>query len=317
MSSGTNAERIIQNNEALVNIENRLLDVITAIDNLPTRDNPDFSDTTAIEEEIFVGKTAYINGKKVIGTLSQFPSGNFDDKNAEILLSLLKAYDGVDVKTLVDNENYTMLEMKIIPTKLNGNPLVDFSELSTCKFLFLNNPNIEYVDTANMTKAIYAESMFEGCINLVGIKRIEAYLCKSTKAMFKGCSQLLNVPNFITTRWREASEMFMGASSITTIETELDTSLVEDMTYMFSGCTSLKNIDQLETSHCLDMTGIFTDCESLNKRSLINILEMCIAVSEEYKGDKTLTAIGLSEAQKVQCEELSNYSAFLEAGWNL
>ena len=65
------------------------------------------------------------------------------------------------------------------------------------------------------------------------------------------------------------------------------------------------------------MTGIFGNCNSLIKKSLINILEMCIAVPEDYAGEKTLTAIGLSDEQKVQCEELSNYSAFLEAGWNL
>lgn len=316
MSSGTNYERLTQNTQLINTINLDLSEILAAIKEIPNRTNPEYNDTTATQDEILYGKTAYIEGTKTIGSLTHNPSANFNDKNAEVLCKLLSAYNEIPIRILTDDDKTLDNTLIIIPAKINGESLIDFSNLSNCKNLFKDFTALKYIDNVNMIVSVNGDSMFEGCENLVGIRNISANICRSTKAMFKGCTSLLFVPKITLTKSKDTSEMFMNNESIISID-DLTTSASENMTNMFKGCTNLKSLIVLDTSKCLDMTGMFTDCDSLIKRGLINILEMCINASEDYRGEKTLTALGLNEDQRAECIELSNYSAFLEAGWNL
>ena len=62
------------------------------------------------------------------------------------------------------------------------------------------------------------------------------------------------------------------------------------------------------------MNGMFQSCTLLTQESLNNILQMCINATS-FTGTKTLKYLGLSSTQATTCQSLSNYQAFLNAGW--
>jgi len=95
----------------------------------------------------------------------------------------------------------------------------------------------------------------------------------------------------------------------------VDSSNVTNMDSMFSDCTNLTTIPLLDTSNVTSMGNMFRGCPNLSSDSLNNILAMCIGATN-YTGTKTLKQLGLSETQAETCQTLSNWDAFVAAGWS-
>ena len=94
----------------------------------------------------------------------------------------------------------------------------------------------------------------------------------------------------------------------------IDTKYVEIMSFMCRYCGSLKNIPVLNTQRVYVMASAFQGCGNLTDESLNNIMEMCI--NSAITSNKTLSYIGLNSTQIAKCKTLSNYQAFLDAGWS-
>ena len=84
-------------------------------------------------------------------------------------------------------------------------------------------------------------------------------------------------------------------------------------------CYELHTINEIDTSKLVNgtsLTSAFESCPKLSDESLNNILAMCTKAvkitSSEYK---TLKNVGLSSDQATVCQGLSNYEAFIAAGW--
>ena len=153
---------------------------------------------------------------------------------------------------------------------------------------FYNNKNLVYmplVDTSNVTTMYKA---FQGCSRLNTIPLLDVSNVKSMNSAFSG-TILISVPL-------------------------LNTAKAENFGYMFNQCTELVNVPQLDTNLVTFMYGMFTGCSNLSNDSLNNILAMCTSAIS-YTRTKTLKEIGLSQTQAETCMTLSNYQAFLDAGW--
>ena len=84
----------------------------------------------------------------------------------------------------------------------------------------------------------------------------------------------------------------------------------------FKSCTNLANVPVLNTSNfgIFGLNNTFQSCSALTNESLNNILETCKNTTNAYT--KTLKFVGLSSSQASTCQGLSNWDAFVTAGWS-
>ena len=237
-----------------------------------------------VYEKTFYGK----NGVEV-GTLTQAVSNSFADINAEVYSEIQKRYENMEPRILTDQDKTIDKSIYFIPVKKDGTPLLD---------------------TSKVTDTVY---MFHDCYNLTSIPLLDTSNVTSMNNMFTYCESLTTIPLLDTSNVTNMNRMFHGCFNLTSIPL-LDTSNVTNMGGMFGGCSNLTTIPLLDTSKVTNMTYMFTDCESLNNESLNNILAMC-ANAVKITSNKTLKYIGLTEEQANICKTLSNYSAFIAAGW--
>lgn len=133
-------------------------------------------------------------------------------------------------------------------------------------------------------------------------------------SMFNGCTNLITIPKLDTSKVIYMTQTFWGCTNLTVIP-KLDTSLVTNMYTMFTDCTNLTTIPELDTSLVTNMSYMLQGCTSLSDDSLNNILTMCANATSISSDNKTLKYVGLTEEQAKKCTTLSNWQAFINAGW--
>lgn len=240
-------------------------------------DLEDYSDTTATAEDIVEGKTAYSNGEKIIGKL-ELPKGG------------VGSIDALETGATTSNQISSIYKkIKYLPEDLTLSGTDGSYMFGYCESL---EEIPETLDTSNITKTT---GMFIGCISLKKIPLLDLSKVISSLRMFNGCLSLKEIPL-------------------------LNTSSITNMGYMFSGCSSLEKVPLLNTSNNSGtkstMQSMFSGCTNLTDESLNNILAMCINATKFSNEDfMKLSYIGLTSAQATRCQSLSNYQAFLNAGW--
>lgn len=149
--------------------------------------------------------------------------------------------------------------------------------------------NLKYfplVDTSNVTNMYRA--FFSS--NLSYLPLIDISKVSSISGAFQYCENLISVPL-------------------------LNFNNIYGATQLFSSCTNLVNVPLFNFSKVTDIDRTFENCPKLSEKSLNNILEMCINSNVTNNSYKKLSRVGLSSAQATICQTLSNYQAFLDAGW--
>ena len=97
MSTGTNKERIEQNNLKLEEIKNQ-------VSNLP--EYQDTSDADAIANDIVINKTAYVNGEKIIGTMPNNGELNYTPSTEEQIIPAGYTSGGTIAASPISQEEY-------------------------------------------------------------------------------------------------------------------------------------------------------------------------------------------------------------------
>ena len=174
-------------------------------------------------------------------------------------------------------------------TILKYMPLVDTSNATSMSGMFRSCSKLEVMPLLNTSSVTNMQSMFSNCTSLVTIPLIDVSNVESMFGMFQSCANLISIP-------------------------QLDTRNVTSMFVAFQNCTKLRDVPILNTSKLTTIDSAFINCSSLSNDSLNNIMQMCIGATS-YKGTKTLKYLGLSSTQATTCQSLSNYQAFLDAGW--
>lgn len=255
------------------------------------------ADADATAGDIAKGKTAYVNGEKVNGTL-ELGAGN---NNAMI-------------KTMIGSGTSSNSGLNKAVTLINGDFTVDGT---SAQYMFYNCTSLVSVGTIDLTNVTDCNYMFYGCYELESVSLKNTDSITNMENMFCACRKLLELPNLDATKPTNMKGAFMNCYVLTEIPT-IDTSRCTNMRQMFNNCKALVTVPQLNTSKVTDMYAMFDSNTKLSDESINNILGMC-ANATSYSGDKTLAYIGLGSLYLTtsRIQNMSNYQAFIDAGWKI
>lgn len=179
---------------------------------------------------------------------------------------------------------------------------------------FGNDDNLKYMPLVNTSNVIDMYNTFADCPFLEAVSLLDTHRVTVMQYMFLRCTSLRNIPLLDTSNVTTMYGMFSSCISLESIP-QLNTSNNKSTRTMFSGCTSLETVPLLDTSKVTNMNSMFSNCPKLSDNSLNNILAMCANSNITNTSYKTLKQIGLTSEQATICQTLSNYQAFIAAGW--
>lgn len=215
----------------------------------------------------------------------------------------------------------------------------DFTKMDS---LFSNCKNLETIDLENLKldKADSTANMFNNCKKLKRIDLSE-WKCPSENAcntslmsMFNGCTDLeevvLSHPEgqsywvyllpWSTSNRNSSANMFYGCTSLKSF---LNYKIYGDIQYMqnmFYGCTSLENVEfgNIYFGKATNLQNMFYGCTNLSDTALNNILNKLSTASNLSSANKKLSYVGITDSTLLsKIPNLSNYQAFINAGWTI
>lgn len=220
---------------------------------------------------------------------------------------------GSDVIDLSTGVKFGYSTFSTLPNQIAN---ADWSTVTYMSNMFAHSSitTLPIIDTSNVTNMRLA---FNACNGLTAFPLLDTSKVTDMYYMFEDCQYLTTVAQLNTSNVRDMMGMFIRCYRLTEIP-QFSTSNVTNMQQMFSSCSALTTVPQLDTSKLTGagMYRMFSGCSALSNESLNNILAMCtnatLITNANYK---TLAWIGLTSGQAAACESLSNWSAFVAAGW--
>lgn len=226
-----------------------------------------------------------------------------------VLRDLIKKCPVIDI-TGITNVNAMFANCK----SLIAIPLLDTSEITSMSSMFSGCPSLIEIPLLNTSKVTNMSNMFLNCYSLTTIPLLDTLKVTNTQQMFWGCISLTEVPLLNTSKVTDMSAMFYNCVKLKTIPS-FDLSSITHCINIFQSCSALETVPEFNCPNVINAANMFQGCGSLTEQSLNNILGTCITMTKISSSDKTLKYIGLTSSQATTCQGLSNYQAFLDAGW--
>lgn len=289
-------------------------DEITRIKNakesLKTSINAKLSDSqTKITDELINDYSAFVDSIQGGVDINDYFVTEGLASNKYVLKDLIKKCPVVDV-TGITNLNAMFANCK----SLMDVPLLDTSEVTNMSSMFSGCSSLIEIPLLNTSKVTGMLNMFLGCSSFTTMPLLDTSKVTDAQQMFYKCSSLTEVPLLNLSKATNVTAMFYNCVRLKTVPL-FDLSSVTHVFSMFLGCSALEDVPEFNCPNVITAETMFQNCSSLTEQSLNNILGTCITMTKISSSSKTLKYIGLTSSQATTCESLSNYQAFLDAGW--
>lgn len=333
MNTKNSIRTALINKGQTVNVSDTFSSYSAKIENIET--GIDTSDATATATDILEGKTAYVNGVKLTGTMENLTDVIANQTN---IINELEAElnDKAGLTFRVPNG------MKFGKSTFAEVSDLDCSLVTDMSYMFSDCSNLNSVSNLNTVNVTNMTSMFQYCSKLVNISNFDTSNVTRMEGMFYSCRNIPNVPNFNTSNIVTMSQMFYRCNNLTSIPNfntskvtgmglmfyectnltsipNFDTSNVTNMDCAFQTCINLMDIEEFNTSKVTYMSKTFAQCNNLSNSAIQNIINMCLNSHVVATAYKNLSISNLNSPLYMTKFDNSYYSDRLteldEAGW--
>lgn len=219
--------------------------------------------------DLISGKAGYGKTGVMTGTLGDNPSDSFADENAQIYAMTQNKYDSMLPKILTDTDKTIDKSMYAIPIRLDGEPLLDTSNVTDMTGMFQKCANLTKIPLLDTSNATNMYEMFGYCTNLITIPLIDTSSVTDMTYMFCECPNLITIPKLNMSSVTKTIYMFLHCTNLTEIPL-LDTSSVDDAHGMFNDCPNLTTIPLLDISNATNINEMFSGCLNLTTIPLLD-----------------------------------------------
>lgn len=265
------------------------------------------NDATATSSDIVIGKTAYVNGELVTGTLAADTPIEIIDSTATnivvnedgtntITVSGVSTVSGTITNTTgitmtADNEMVAnaiglVPDVLKVGTNILGvegihgadestkNAILQVPEGVTSTTILSSLVSVESLDTSTLTNTF---NLFRGATQLKSVPELNLDNVTDSSFMFHSCQNLVSVPQLNLTKTTNLNSMFQGCSNLSRVNMIAPTSTSTTYENMFNGCVNLVEMPVInfatlyvpgQYSSCRNVTGMFDNCRSLTTASL-------------------------------------------------
>lgn len=289
----------------------------------------DTSDATVTPDKVLAGTTVYINNEKIEGTLPN--NGELEFIPSDELQIVPEGYTSGGIVSAADitalNEYNACLTLANSIDNLGDytDTTATAEDIRDGKTAYSNGERIVgtmEVSNHNTTLSVEGITNFRiiQTIKEIDFVGIDTSKITNFNSAFNGCKNLVRINGEIDcSKVTNIGSMFYGCTLLKEFNIK-NTNSVTDMSGMYHNCSSLVDIPMLNTKSLVNnqydgpLQNTFYNCTSLSDESLNNVLAMCTnATNITY--NKTLKYVGLTQAQATKCQSLSNWQAFVDAGW--
>lgn len=204
------------------------------------------SDADATADDIIKGKTAYVNGEKVVGTYEE--TGGESEYN---------------VKLVTDSSISTSFKVPSLITEIGTLDLQGMTSMSEAFKSFSRLKKIGELKNTNAVKSL--SQTFAYCYALEELPEMDTSSATSMNQMCRECTNIKKVPKMNTSNVTDFGDAFYQCTNLEEIPEDFDFSKATKLDSTFRGCKALKSIPKFNTSTITNFYYTFANCDNLEE----------------------------------------------------